>query len=147
MKQEIKKEIEEYVLQEIQHLRKLDRQQEEYNDITTNSVKNITELVDLLQKEDININDLYLETRKLDTAEIKDNSEAEIKNKELDIKSKIDTEIRHDRFIKIGSEIAIVLVPTIFYNVWMKRGFEFEETGTFTSNTFKNLWGKFKLGK
>lgn len=34
--------------------------------------------------------------------------------------------------------------PLIFYNVWMKRGFQFEETGTFTSQTFKGLINKFK---
>ena len=46
--------------------------------------------------------------------------------------------------LKQGVEIAAIVVPVVFYGVWMKRGFKFEEEGTFTSNTFKGLISKFK---
>lgn len=147
MNKDIKKEIEEYVLSEIKHLRKLNRQQDEYEKTTSNSVDNIKTLVELLQKEDVNINNINLENRKINISEIKNNNDVDIKNKEIKLNSKRDIEIRNDRLIKILVDGAVVLVPIIFYNVWMNKGFKFEETGTFTSSTFKNLFGKFKPTK
>lgn len=37
-----------------------------------------------------------------------------------------------------------IVVPLIFYGKWMKRGFKFEETGTYTSKTFMGLQRFFK---
>ena len=37
-----------------------------------------------------------------------------------------------------------LIIPQIFYAVWMKQGFKFEENGTFTSQTFKGLIREFK---
>lgn len=147
MNREIKKEIEEYVLREFKHLEDLDSQDEECTSVRDSSIKNINILVDLLQKEDVNNNNLHLENRKIDEAEMKNNSDTEIKKKELNIKSKIDIELRSDRIIKILVDGATIIVPVVFYNLWMDRGFEFEKTGTFCSNTFKNMFSKFKLGK
>lgn len=144
MNKEIKSEIEEYIKSEFEHINKLDVLQEGYEDTKKNSVNNIKILVELLQKEDVNTNDLYLQTKKIDNDEIKNNNESEIKKEELKIKSKVDTELKYDRWIKLGCEVAKVAVPIIFYNVWMNRGFEFEETGSYTSNTFRNLFGRFK---
>lgn len=44
-----------------------------------------------------------------------------------------------DRYAKIGIAAAELVLPLMFYGVWMRRGLRFEETGTFTSQTFKNL--------
>jgi hypothetical protein len=52
-----------------------------------------------------------------------------------------------DRYFKIIIGGVEVIVPIIFYGVWMKRGFKFEETGTFTSTTFRGLFGRFRTGK
>ncbi len=49
-----------------------------------------------------------------------------------------------DRYVKIGIATAELVLPLVFYGVWMKRGLKFEETGTFTSQTFKNLFNRFK---
>ena len=49
-----------------------------------------------------------------------------------------------DRYVKIGVSTAELVLPLVFYGVWMKRGLKFEETGTFTSQTFKNLFNRFK---
>ena len=49
-----------------------------------------------------------------------------------------------DRYVKIGVATAELVLPLVFYGVWMKRGLKFEETGTFTSQTFKNLFNRFK---
>ena len=49
-----------------------------------------------------------------------------------------------DRYVKIGVATAELVLPLVFYGVCMKRGLKFEETGTFTSQTFKNLFNRFK---
>ena len=49
-----------------------------------------------------------------------------------------------DRYVKIGVATAELVLPLVFYGVWMKRGLKFEETGTFTSQTFKKLFNRFK---
>lgn len=51
---------------------------------------------------------------------------------------------RFNRFLRVGVDAAGVVLPLIFYGIWMKRGFKFEETGTFTSMTFRGLINKFK---
>ena len=49
-----------------------------------------------------------------------------------------------DRFVKLGIAAAELVLPLMFYGVWMKKGLKFEETGTFTSQTFKGLFNRFK---
>ena len=44
-----------------------------------------------------------------------------------------------DRYAKIGIAAAELVLPLMFYGVWMSRGLRFEETGTFTSKTFHCL--------
>lgn len=56
-------------------------------------------------------------------------------------------EMKKDRNIKIGIAFAELIVPLIFYGIWMKRGFKFEKDGTFTSSTFRSLWSRFKPAK
>ena len=58
-----------------------------------------------------------------------------------------DIDDRKDRLIKIGLETTAIIVPIIFYNTWMNKGFKFEETGTFTSSTFKGLINRFRPTK
>ena len=50
-------------------------------------------------------------------------------------------------FVKGGIEVFGVVAPIMFYSAWMKRGLKFEETGTYTSQTFKGLFGRFKPTK
>lgn len=60
---------------------------------------------------------------------------------------KTETEIEEntlDRYVKVGIAAAELVLPLMFYGVWMSRGLRFEETGTFTSQTFKNLFNRFK---
>ena len=49
--------------------------------------------------------------------------------------------------IKCGIDFAGITLPLIFYGIWMNRGLEFEKEGSFTSATFKGLFGKFKPTK
>lgn len=52
-----------------------------------------------------------------------------------------------DRYFRVGIAIAELMIPLVFYGVWMKKGFKFEETGTFTSSTFKGLINRFRPTK
>lgn len=58
-------------------------------------------------------------------------------------KDQLDEQVR-DRYFRLGVEAASILLPMIFYAVWMRRGFRFEETGTYTSTTFRGLFNRFK---
>lgn len=67
-------------------------------------------------------------------------SDTRIKKSQLTVDEK-------DRYFRLGVEVAGIILPLIFYAAWMKRGFRFEETGTFTSTTFRGLFNRFKPTK
>jgi len=52
-----------------------------------------------------------------------------------------------DRCMRTGVAVGELVLPLMFYGIWMNRGFKFEETGSFTSTTFKNLLNRFKPTK
>ena len=52
-----------------------------------------------------------------------------------------------DRWIRVGTAAAELVIPLIFYGIWMRRGFEFEETGAYTSTTFRGLFSRFRPTK
>ena len=56
-------------------------------------------------------------------------------------------ENRIDRFVKAGTAALELVLPLVCYGIWMGKGFKFEETGTFTSTTFKNLLNRFRPTK
>lgn len=63
---------------------------------------------------------------------------------ELRLKETQARDDRLNRYLRVGVEAAGVVLPLVFYGIWMRRGFKFEETGTFTSQTFKGLINKFR---
>ncbi len=52
-----------------------------------------------------------------------------------------------DRYCRLGIEVASIVLPLIFYAAWMRKGFKFEETGTYTSTTFRGLFNRFRPTK
>lgn len=52
-----------------------------------------------------------------------------------------------DRYFRLGIAAAELMIPLMFYGVWMKNGFKFEETGTYTSTTFRGLFNRFRPTK
>ena len=56
-------------------------------------------------------------------------------------------EQRKDRYFKLGVDAAGILIPIVFYGIWMHKGFKFEESGTYTSQTFRNLFNRFRPTK
>ena len=54
---------------------------------------------------------------------------------------------KKDRLIRACISGAELVWPLLFYAVWMKKGLKFEETGTFTSTTFRGLLNRFRPTK
>ncbi len=52
-----------------------------------------------------------------------------------------------DRYFRLGIAAAELILPLVFYGVWMNRGFKFEKDGTYTSQTFRGLFSRFKPTK
>ena len=51
---------------------------------------------------------------------------------------------RNDNRVKIIIEGAAIGTTLVFNMIWMRKGFRFEETGNYTSTTYRWLWSKFK---
>lgn len=83
---------------------------------------------------------LELDKKKIDTESETKLNEYRLNLLQADGKSK-------DRIAKVVLDCAGIMVPIIFYGIWMKRGFKFEETGVFTSKTFSGLINRFKPTK
>ena len=49
-----------------------------------------------------------------------------------------------NRYYRYGLEAAGIVLPLVFYGIWMHKGFKFEETGSFTSTTFRGLFNRFR---
>lgn len=78
----------------------------------------------------------------LDHEEKSNNRKTEERLKEEQLVEQI-----NDRYFKLAITAAEIILPMLFYATWMRKGFKFEETGTFTSTTFRNLFNRFKLTK
>lgn len=66
---------------------------------------------------------------------------------EKDFKERQIAEQVKDRYFRVGIAAAELLIPLMCYGVWMNKGFKFEETGTYTSSTFKGLINRFRPTK
>ena len=75
------------------------------------------------------------------------NEKYESRDSDIQFKKEQLEEQVKDRYFRFGVEAAGIILPLIFYAAWMKRGFKFEETGTYTSTTFRGLFNRFKPTK
>ena len=78
--------------------------------------------------------------RRLENEEVDQSRERDLKYAQLAEQAK-------ERYFKYGLAAAETLATLLFYGRWMKKGFKFEETGTFTSATFKGLINRFRPTK
>ena len=71
-------------------------------------------------------------------------SELNVKQQEL-----IEQRDQHWKDLIINTALGLtgIGLPLVFYGIWMNKGFRFEQTGTYTSSTFKNLFRMFKPNK
>ena len=75
------------------------------------------------------------------------NEKYESRDSDIQFKKEQLEEQVKDRYFRLGVEAAGIILPLIFYGIWMRKGFKFEETGTFTSTTFRGLFNRFKPTK
>jgi len=75
------------------------------------------------------------------------NEKYDCRDSEVQLKKDQLTEQVKDRYFRLGIEAAGIILPLIFYACWMRRGFKFEENGTYTSTTFRGLFNRFKPTK
>ena len=126
MNDEARDLLEEEIKQEFQTLENLDPGTDEQS----TAINNLVDLYKLKIEEDKNI---------LNHQENMDAASIDETFKKIQIE-----EQQKDRYFRVGLEAAGIVLPLIFYGVWMRKGFRFEENGTFTSTTFKGLFNRFK---
>lgn len=73
--------------------------------------------------------------------------EEEKNNADVAVKTEQHGKENRNSIIKMGIDTAGIVLPLVFYANWMDKGFKFEQTGTFTSTTFRGLFQKFKTTK
>ena len=64
--------------------------------------------------------------------------------KDNDFKERQIAEQIKDRYFRVGIAAAELLIPLMCYGIWMNKGFRFEETGTISSQVFRNLINRFR---
>lgn len=111
------------------------------------AVENVTKLY-RLGLEDVKADTDYDErVRRREMDEQHDQNELDKQAREEQFKKDQLAEQIKDRYFKLGIGVAEIVLPLIFYATWMKRGFKFEETGTYTSTTFRGLFNRFRPTK
>lgn len=126
MNDEIMELLGEEIKNEIENLSSLEQGGEEH----TKAVENLAKLYKLRIEETKNAKDAELKEQQIE-------DDAEIRGSEL-------VEEVKNRYLRLGIDAAGIILPLLFYGSWMKKGFRFEETGTFTSTTFRGLFNRFR---
>lgn len=126
MSDKIERMLEEEIEREIEKLSSLEPWGDEYSTV----VEALTKLYKLRIEETKNAKEAELKEQQID-------DEAELRG------SQLERDTKH-QYLKLGVEIAGLISTLLFNGVWMKRGFRFEETGSFTSTTFRTLFSHFR---
>lgn len=129
MGEEIKELLEEEIKSEIENLSSLEAGSQQHSA----AVESLTKLYKLKIEEDKSSME-YLEKTQ--------NCESDKGFKCAQIEEAI-----KDRYFRFGMAAAELVLPLMFYGIWMKRGFKFEQDGTFTSQTFRGLFSRFRPTK
>ena len=154
MDNEIRQKLEEEILNKLDNLQ----------DLECGSKESSIEIDDLVKLYKLSIEERKLELdfdekeKRIDVDKDRYQQDYDIKNsglveaeetrlhEELFKKEQLN-EMRKDRLFKVGIDTAGIIIPMIFYAIWMRKGFKFEETGTFTSTTFRGLFNRFRPTK
>ena len=154
MSENIKELLNEEIAAEIQAISSLDSGSEEKSKAIEDLAKlyrlRIEETKSELDAEDkrsrrtleseANVRENEIKKSQLDEQIKADVQDEQYKRSQLDEKVK-------DRYFKLGIAAAELLIPIMFYGIWMRKGFKFEETGTYTSTTFRGLFNRFRPTK
>lgn len=136
MDEEIKNLLGEEIVSEIQDLSTLEPGSEE----KSSAIEDLAKLYRLRIEETKNEWDFDEKYNRRIMEDDDHKSEEQLK------KSQLEEQVK-DRYFRLGIEAASIILPMMFYAIWMKRGFKFEETGTYTSTTFRGLFNRFKPTK
>jgi len=119
--EELKELLEEEIAEEIQEL----------SSLATGSEEKSSAIEDLSKLYKLKIEETKMEL---------DFDDGQMKKEQLSEQVK-------DRYFKVGIAAAELILPLMFYAVWLQKGFKFEETGAFTSTTFRGLINRFRPTK
>lgn len=103
-------------------------------DLDSENTKQAVEAIEKLYK--LKIEERKVEGELYEKQKTRENEE-DVKNNELHEK-------RVDRWVNGAITVASTAASLVFYGIWMNKGFKFEETGSFTSTTFKGLFNRFR---
>ncbi len=136
MNEEIREMLGEEIKTEIRNL----------SDLKTGSPEKSTAIDDLAKLYRLKIEETKNE---MDFEEKREKRAVDIAQADGDITLRQDqlNEDVKNRYFRIGIEAAGVVLPLVFYAFWMRKGFKFEESGTFTSTTFRGLFNRFRPTK
>ena len=70
-------------------------------------------------------------------------AELETKEKELALETKKAKDAKVVAFVGTGVTLGTFAIKLVNDNLWMAKGFKFEETGTFCSKVFGEIWRGF----
>ena len=143
MSEEIKALLDEEIKAQIENLYSL----ESGSDEKSTAIDDLVKLYKLKIEE--NKNELEFDEKRERRLMENGQSDEEIRNHEYEIQLKRDqlAEQVKDRYFRLGIAAAEIILPLIFYASWMRKGFKFEESGTFTSTTFRGLFNRFRPTK
>ena len=173
MNDNVRRLLDDELERELENLENLEIGSEGHSKATESLVKlyklrieeeaNITRSVETLTRKTIEDKRL---NKELELKEKQFDKELELKekqfDKELELKEKqfnneVESNDRDEQFkrdqlkqqlrelnVKIGVEVGLAVLQLMFYASYMRKGFKFEETGTVTSPTFRNLISNFK---
>lgn len=115
----------------------------EMKDGSTEKSKAIGDLVTLYKLRIEENRNLWEADEKYDRRKMEE--EAGLRDEDIK-RTQISEQIK-DRYFKVGIAAAELMIPLVFYGIWMNKGFKFEETGAYTSTTFKGLFNRFRPTK
>lgn len=80
---------------------------------------------------------------KLRMNEVNSDRDLEVKEKELALETKKAKDAKVIAFVGTGVTLGTFAIKLVNDNLWMAKGFKFEETGTFCSKVFGEIWRGF----
>lgn len=116
------------------------------NDEIVAEIQNLSEMEDGSEEKSQAIDNLVkLHRLRIEEIECELDADEKVKRRQME-HEQINEQVK-ERHFKVGVAAPELIVPLIFYGIWMRKGFKFEETGTYTSNTFKGLINRFRPTK
>lgn len=143
MDEQIRQALADEILSQLNNLSTLDPGSKEQQ----TAVENVTKLYRLGLDDAKTDTDYDEKVRRREMDEQHEQNELDKQAREEQFKKDQLAEQIKDRYFKLGIGVVEIVLPLIFYATWMKRGFKFEETGTYTSTTFRGLFNRFRPTK